>query len=44
MDGWFTVGIKYDELLNKLLSIGYKQIEQNCEDTTFQLDIKWENV
>lgn len=39
MDGLFTVGIKYEELSNKLLSIGYKKIEQNGEDTTFQLDI-----
>ena len=41
MDGLLTVGIKYDELSNKLISIGYKKIEQNSEDTIFQLiDIK----
>jgi len=39
MDGLFTIGIKYDELSNKLLSLGYKKTEQNGEDTTFQLDI-----
>lgn len=39
MDGLSTVGIKYDELSNKLLSIGYKKTQQNSEDTTFQLDI-----
>ena len=37
MDGLFTVGIKYIELSNKLLSLGYKKIGQNSEDTTFQL-------
>jgi FkbM family methyltransferase len=36
MDGLFTVGIKYIELSNKLLSLGYKKIGQNSEDTTFQ--------
>ena len=39
MDGLFNVGIKYDELSNKLLSLGYKKIQQNSEDTLFQLDI-----
>ena len=39
MDGLFTTGIKYDELSNKLLSLGYKKIKQDSEDTTFQLDI-----
>ncbi len=39
MDGLFTTGIKFDELSNRLLSFGYKKIEQNSEDTTFQLDI-----
>ncbi len=39
MDGLFKVGIKYDELSNKLLSLGYKKIQQNSEDTTFKLDI-----
>jgi FkbM family methyltransferase len=38
MDGLFTIGIKYDELSNKLLSLGYKKIGQNDEDTTFRLD------
>jgi len=37
MDGLFTIGIKYDELSNKLLSLGYKKIQQNHEDTTFEL-------
>jgi FkbM family methyltransferase len=37
MDGLFTVGIKYIELSNKLLSLGYIKIGQNSEDTTFQL-------
>ena len=37
MDGLLTVGIKYVELSNKLLSLGYKKIEQNSEDTTFEL-------
>jgi hypothetical protein len=39
MDGLFTIGIKYDELSNKLLSLGYKKTQQDSEDTTFQLDI-----
>ena len=39
IDGLFTVGIKYDELSNKLLSLGYKKTKQDSEDTTFQLDI-----
>jgi FkbM family methyltransferase len=39
MDGLFTIGIKYDKLSNKLLSLGYKKIQQNSEDTTFELDI-----
>ena len=39
MDGLFTVGVKYNELSNKLLSIGYKKINQNNEDTIFQLDV-----
>lgn len=38
MDGLFKVGIKYNELTNKLLSLGYIKIQQNGEDTTFQLD------
>jgi FkbM family methyltransferase len=37
MDGLFNVGIKYTELSNKLLSIGYKKINQNSEDTVFEL-------
>ena len=37
MDGLFKVGIKYTELSNKLLSIGYKKINQNSEDTVFEL-------
>lgn len=39
MDGLFKVGIKYIELSNKLLSLGYKKIQQNSEDTIFQLNI-----
>lgn len=39
MDGLFKTGFKYNELSNKLLSLGYKKIQQNSEDTTFQLDI-----
>jgi FkbM family methyltransferase len=38
MDGLFTKGTKYDELSNKLVSLGYTQIGQNDEDTTFRLD------
>jgi hypothetical protein len=38
MDGLFTVGVKYTELSNKLLSLGYKKIKQDKEDTTFQLN------
>jgi FkbM family methyltransferase len=37
MDGLFNVGKKYTELSNKLLSIGYKKINQNSEDTVFEL-------
>jgi len=37
MDGLFTTGIKYAELSNKLISIGYKKTEQNGSDSTFQL-------
>jgi FkbM family methyltransferase len=37
MDGLFNVGKKYTELSNKLLSIGYKKINQNSEDTIFEL-------
>ena len=39
MDGLFKKGIKYYKLSNKLLSLGYKKIQQNSEDTTFKLDI-----
>ena len=38
MDGLFNVGIKYTELSNRFLSLGYKKIDQNVEDTIFQLD------
>jgi FkbM family methyltransferase len=38
MDGLGTVGSKYDELSNKLFSLGYKKIQQNSEDSTFELD------
>ena len=37
MDGLFNVGVKYTELTNKLLNLGYKKTDQNTEDTTFQL-------
>lgn len=37
MDGLHKVGIKYKELSNKLLSLGYKKVEQNREDTIFEL-------
>jgi FkbM family methyltransferase len=39
MDGLFNIGIKYDTISNKLLSLGYKKTKQTIEDTTFQLDI-----
>ena len=39
MDGLNTVGSKYDELSNKLFSLGYKKIQQDTEDSTFELDI-----
>lgn len=39
MDGLFNVGIKYIELSTKLVSLGYRILAQNSEDTTFQLDI-----
>jgi FkbM family methyltransferase len=38
MDGLFKVGIKYQELSTRLLSLGYKIINQNSEDTTLELD------
>jgi FkbM family methyltransferase len=37
MDGLQTVSIKYIELSNKLLSLGYKKIAQRIDDTIFQL-------
>lgn len=37
MDGLFKTDVKYDELSNKLISLGYKKISQNNEDTTFEL-------
>jgi FkbM family methyltransferase len=37
MDGLHTVGMKYMELSNKLLSLGYKKIAQKVDDTIFQL-------
>ena len=37
MDGYCTTGIKYDELSNKLLSLGYIKTDQHGGDTTFQL-------
>ena len=37
MDGLLKVGIKYIELSNKLLSLGYKKTQQNYKDTVFEL-------
>jgi hypothetical protein len=37
MDRIFKVGIKYTELSNRLLSLGYKKISQNTEDSVFEL-------
>lgn len=39
MDGVFKIGIKYKELVNKLLRLGYKKIDQTEEDSIFQLNI-----
>ena len=39
MDGFLRIGSKYYELTNKLLSLGYKKIEQNDEDTIFELNV-----
>ena len=38
IDGLLKVGDRYTELSNKLLSLGYKKIHQDSEDTTFQLE------
>lgn len=38
IDGICQVGIKYDELSNKLISLGYIKISQDSDDTVFQLD------
>jgi len=37
MDGFLTIGDKYIELTNKLLSLGYKKKYQDTEDTMFEL-------
>ena len=37
MDGLFIVGVKYNELSNKLLSIEYKKINQNNEKHYFSI-------
>ena len=39
MDGLFNIGIKYTELSNKLLSLGYTKTAQGGEDTTFHLNV-----
>lgn len=39
MDGFLKVGRKYHELSNKLVSLGYKKIDQNDEDTIFELNM-----
>jgi FkbM family methyltransferase len=38
MDGYCNVGIKYIEISKKLLSLGYKIVYKNLEDTIFELD------
>jgi hypothetical protein len=38
MDGLLTVGDRYIELCDKLLSLGYTKMGQNSEDTLFQLN------
>ncbi len=38
MDGLNIVGVKYIELSNKLIGLGYKKKGQNDEDTLFQLE------
>jgi FkbM family methyltransferase len=38
MDGLFKVGNKYIELVNRLISLGYKMTLQNEEDAVFELD------
>ena len=37
MDGLFTIGDKYNTLINKLQSLGYRMVYQNIEDTLFEL-------
>lgn len=39
MDGFLQVGTKYEELSERLFSLGYKFISLNTEDTIFELDI-----
>lgn len=38
MDGLHTVGVKYIELSNKLIGLGYIKKGQNSEDTLFELN------
>jgi FkbM family methyltransferase len=37
MDGLLTVGFRYEDLCRRLESLGYKKIDQNGEDTTYEL-------
>jgi len=38
MDGFTTVGVKYEELSNKLISLNYKKLSKTKEDTIFILN------
>ena len=40
MDGLFTIGEKYNRLIDKLKSLGYIMVYQNVEDTVFELYTK----
>lgn len=44
MDGVFKIGIKYKELVNKLLRLGYKKIQQTQEDSIFELNKLYRNI
>ena len=37
IDGSFTIGDKYNTLSNKLISLGYKKLYKELEDTMFEL-------
>lgn len=37
IDGLFRVGKKYEELSDRLISLGYKKVHQDMEDTIFEL-------